>query len=425
MILLLYRFLTDAGAWPLRALLRLRSWRGKEDPARLAERRGLTQLPRPSGHLIWCHAVSVGESLALLSLIKRFCSSPDTHVLLTTGTLSSARLMSDRLPAGALHQFAPWDRRGWVSRFLDHWQPDLAIRMESEIWPNTMRALKDRQIPIAVINARLSDRSMRNWARFPSTARAVFGNIDLTLAQTGTFADRFRGLGARHVDVAANLKLAAEPLGADTNDLAALREQIGTRPVWLAASTHEGEERIALAVHRALSAELPDLLTIIVPRHPGRATEILQFGVELGVTMCQRSRNDSAKIEADVYLADTFGELGLFFRVSPVVFMGKSLTAVGGQNPIEPAHFDCAILFGTHMENFEDIAKTMAGDNMAVQIESGEALEEAVRSFLSDEPRRRSYSTAADALIRHGTEGLEKTHTALQTLLSNSAHNGL
>ena len=421
----LYKFLTDIGAWPLRVFLRLRAWRGKEEPTRLAERRGLTEHPRPDGCLIWCHAASVGESLALLSLINRFCSSPQTYVVMTTGTVSSARVMADRLPSGAVHQYAPWDRCGWVAHFLDHWRPNLAVRMESELWPNTLRVLDERKIPTAMVNGRLSDRSLSGWARFPSTAQSVFECVDLVLAQSDAFADAFRRLGARNVNVTANLKVSADPLPVSVADFDVLRNNLGARPVWLAASTHDGEERIAIDIHCALAADIPGLLTIIVPRHPHRGSEITQLAADRGVTASQRSAGGIVQTDTDVFIADTIGELGLFFRLSPVVFMGKSLSATGGQNPIEPAHFDCAILFGSHMENFEDIAETMISEGVALQVANGEMLENEIRSLLRDEARRSALSTAADALIQRGAEGLEKTHTALQTLLSETTHHGL
>ena len=420
----LYRLLTYIAAWPLRVVLRWRSWRGKEDPARLAERRGLSPLPRPEGRLIWCHAASVGESVGLLPLIDRICSSPKTHVLLTSGTTTSAQIMAQRLPDGATHQFAPWDRRAWVSSFLEHWQPDLAIRMESELWPNTQLLMHERHIPVAVINARLSAGSARGWSRFGAMAKTVFGSIDLVVAQSATFAAAFEHLGARHVKVAPNLKLSANALPVDREALTVLQGSIGARPVWLAASTHDGEEQIAMDVHRSVSKDVPELLTIIVPRHPDRGGDIRQLAAGSGLPVSLRSTNDSIDAETDIYVADTLGELGLFYTVSRVVFMGKSLTATGGQNPVEAAHFECAILFGIHMENFEDIAETMLAAGMAEQVDSQETLENAVRSLLMNDLRRDVLSASASSMVKSGPDGLDQTYGALLTLMDGSDGNG-
>ena len=421
-MLTLYRFLTDIAAWPLRFWLNVRAWRGKEDSERLSERRGLPSRLRPQGTLIWCHAASVGESLALLPLIDKFVSEPDTHVLLTTGTVSSAAVMSQRLPSKVTHQFAPWDRRSWVNRFLDHWQPTLALRMESEIWPNSLTALRERNIPIAVVNGRLSDRSFRRWSYLP--AQSLFESIDLVCAQTKVFSDRFQRLGVKDVQILPNLKLSAAPLPAAGPDVEFLRQMIGKRPVWLAASTHPSEDLVVFNAHRAIAQKIEGVLTIVVPRHPHRGLQMKTIASENNVNAAVRSSADSITADTDIYIADTFGELGLFFRVAPVVFMGKSIGIVGGQNPIEPSHFDCAILFGPHMENFEDIADTMVKESMAIQVADGDAFGETVSSLLLDEKKRASLSHNANTLGHRGLEGLETTYDALKGLLPKSANNG-
>ncbi len=421
-MLALYRFLTDISAWPLSLWLLVRAWRGKEDPERLSERQGLPSRRRPEGKLIWCHAVSVGESLALLPLIKKFVSEPDVLVLITTGTVSSAAVMAQRLPPNVVHQFAPWDRRNWVNRFLDHWQPTLAVRMESEIWPNSLTALQDKGVPIAVVNGRLSERSFRRWSCLP--AQSLFSSIGLVCAQTEAFADRFRQLGALNVRAMPNLKLSAALLPAAETDVESLRQEIGNRPVWLAASTHASEDRVALEAHRAIAQKIDSVLTIIVPRHPHLGLQVKKVASEIDLNAALRTNNESITEGTDIYIADTFGELGLFFRVAPIVFMGKSIGVVGGQNPIEPTHFDCAILFGPHMENFEDIAHVMVKENMALQVADGDALQDAVSSLLSDEKMRASLSNNANTLGQRGVDGLETTFNALTRLMSNSAHNG-
>ena len=275
MLLGAYNILMRVSTPFLQRYLQKRARAGKEDPARSAERRGVADTARPAGKLVWFHAASVGESLSLLSLIAQTRKSyPAVHVLVTTGTVTSAKLMAERLPQGAIHQYVPVDHPVWVARFLDHWQPDLALWAESELWPNLLRSVQARNIPAVLLNARMSKASFRTWSRVKGTAARLLSTFDLCLAQNTAEADRLRKLGAKHVKVSANLKYAAAPLPFDADALADMRAQIATRPVILWASTHAGEEAMAMRVHQALSPQAADLLTIVVPRHPVRGAEI-------------------------------------------------------------------------------------------------------------------------------------------------------
>lgn len=416
----LYRFITDLAAWPLRAILRLRSWQGKEEPLRLAERRGISEACRPDGPVVWCHAASVGEAITFLPIITRLLQDAKVSVLLTTGTVSSARLMAERLPENVIHQFAPWDRRAWIARFLNHWQPDVAVRMESELWPNTLSTLRDGDVPVVVVNGRLSEKSVRGWQLAPKLARDIFACLTQVLAQTPEHADRFTRLGARHVDITGNLKLAAPALPVDEKARANLSAMIGPRPVWLAASTHPGEEDIALEVHKRVAQSLPNVLTIIAPRHAQRGAPIAQAARHQGLAVASRSGDEPITSSTDVYVADTFGELGVLFSLCPVVFIGKSLTVHGGQNPIEPTHFDCAILFGPHMENFGDLATTMVSKNMALQVNDAADLACQVEALLQNPEDRTSLAGAARTLVDSAQDSLEKTITTLFDLLETS-----
>lgn len=420
-MLSLYAFLTDIAAWPLRALLRVRSWLGKEEPLRLAERRGLSALRRPEGVLVWCHAASVGESLAVLPLIQNLIDTSGTHVLLTTGTTTSARLMAERLPTRVIHQFAPMDRRAWISKFLSHWQPNIAVRMESELWPNTLIALKDGGVPVLIINGRLSDRTVKGWARFPGAAKAVMNCIDLVLSQSNEHAEKFRALGARHVKVASNLKLAAPPLPVDQKTMAELKSMVGQRPLWLAASTHPGEEDIIFSMHKILADKYPNVLTMVVPRHPHRGPEIVKQGRNANLQIVLRSAGQDIKNTTSIYVADTLGELGSFFTVAPIVFMGKSLTvrdgAKGGQNPIEPAHFECAIVFGPHMENFDDVAAMMVRKKMALQVANENELAMTLIALFGSADTRQALALAAKEIALTGSDAVGDVLAAIQDLL--------
>jgi 3-deoxy-D-manno-octulosonic-acid transferase len=422
-MLSLYRVLTDCAALPLRVLLRARAWRGKEEPLRLAERRGITACGRPDGALIWCHASSVGEATALLPLISHLLEDPEMTILLTTGTVSSARVMAERLPERAIHQFAPWDRRAWIARFLDHWQPDLAVRMESELWPNTLSALRAGAVPVLVINARLSEASVRGWQRFPAAAQEVMTCLDLVLAQSEEHAARFKTLGAPAVEVAGNLKLAAPPLPVEAIKRDALAAMIRTRPVWFAASTHPGEDEIAFEVHQKLALTRPDVLTIIAPRHPNRGLFISKTAADHGLTAKRRSLDETIEPSTAIYVADTLGELGTLFSIAPIVFMGKSLKVKGGQNPIEPCHFDCAILFGPYMQNFQDIAERMITEGSALRVEDSAALAESVARLMSNNKERLNLSNTAKKIVTTGDDSLRRSGKAILSLIKTTAKN--
>jgi 3-deoxy-D-manno-octulosonic-acid transferase len=382
----------------LRLMLRVRQARGKELSGRLAERRGIDATPRPPGRLIWLHAASVGETMAILPVLSALAEGALT-VLLTTGTLTSAALLTQRLDASlngrVLHRFAPLDVPNWVARFLDHWRPDAAGFVESELWPNLLAACQVRRIPTMLINARLSDRSLAQWRRVPGLARQVLGGFARVQPRSETDADRLRSLGCARVGEPGDLKLAAPPLPADAAELERLRDLLAGRPVWLAASTHSGEETLILAAHRLLAADHPGLLTIVVPRHPQRGVGI--------PAAAYRSRGDDPPAEG-VWVADTLGELGLLYRLAGIVFIGRSLLPPGGgQNPLEPACFGCAIAVGPYTGNFSDHIAMLRAAGGLTEVRDAADLARWVDGLLRDPARRQAMGeAAASAVQRHG-----------------------
>jgi len=333
--------------------LRARAAKGKEDHARRGERYGYASVERPAGPVVWLHAASVGESLAVMPLIDRI-EGFDVSIVLTTGTVTSAAIAEERLSSQTHHQYVPLDMQRAINRFLDHWKPDLAIFAESEIWPTTIRELAARNVPQILVNARMSDRSISRWQQRSGLAEAVFGELAQVIAQTETDAQRFRDLGAPWVTVAGNLKTDVDLPPANPAELAALRAQIGLRPTWLAASTHEGEETCMADTHRMLALHEPNVLSVIVPRHPDRAAQIATELAAQGLHVTTRSSREPITNETQIYLGDTIGEMALYLGLSRIVFMGKSLKAEGGQNPFEPAKAGLAILSGRYVQNFRE-----------------------------------------------------------------------
>ncbi|MEK9672367.1 MAG: 3-deoxy-D-manno-octulosonic acid transferase [Rhodospirillaceae bacterium] len=394
----LYRFLTTAGAPLIQVYLGRRLRKGKEDPYRFGERLGRPSAPRPDGGMIWLHAASVGEALSLLTLIDRLSAEcSDAAILVTTGTVTSARLMADRLPGGVIHQYVPVDRLSYVRRFLDHWSPNLILWAESEFWPNMVSEIGVRGTPMVLINGRVSPGSLKGWSWAPGFIGRLLAAFDLCLGQTQGDADRLVQLGATRAKTVGNLKFAADPLPADREKLDWLRQATAGRPVWLAASTWPGEEDIALRVHNWLKAAHPGLLTIIVPRHPTRGGDIQSGLAAAGARVSRRATSDRIVPETEIYLADTMGELGLFFTLAPVVFMGKSLTAEGGQNILEPARLGVAVLHGPRMTNFGELAQRMAGAGASRVVSDGNDLADAVGQLLGDPAKTDAMAVRARA----------------------------
>lgn len=399
-------------------LLSMRVKRGKEDPSRLNERYGIASRARPAGPLAWIHAASVGESLSILPLIGRLLlARPDLNILVTTGTLTSAELMQARLPERALHQFAPLDHPVFCRNFLDHWAPDLAIWVESEFWPNLITNTHVRNIPLLLINARITEQSYLGWKRWPNTIADLLGRFSVILAQDQASAERLRNLGAKDVRSEGNLKHDAPPLPVNDKELAHLQDLVGSRPVWLAASTHEGEEHIVGEAHLRLSKHYPDLLTLVVPRHPVRGSKIETDFEQQGLHVMRRGASDTLSATTKLYVADTLGELGLFYRLAPVVFVGGTLVPQGGHNPLEPARLDCALIAGPSDFNFADIFRTMKEADAFMPVKDAVTLAGAVARLLQNETERKRYAHAARNIANRDTGAAERVLSHILPLL--------
>jgi 3-deoxy-D-manno-octulosonic-acid transferase len=417
----LWAVLTTVAAPGLRVALRLRQAQGKEAKGRLAERRGIDLTPRPSGRLIWLHAASVGETLSVLPVLSVLAEeAPDATLLLTTGTVTSAELFARRLPElglshRVLHRFAPLDVPDWIRRFLDHWRPDTAGFVESELWPNTLAACRLRAVPVMLINGRLSDRSLVRWQRVPGLARQVLGDFARVQARSETDASRLRELGCRAVTAPGDLKLAAAPLPVDESELHRLKAMLVGRPVWLAASTHPGEEALMFAVHRALAEKHSGLLTIIAPRHPERGAAIAAGAGDIRAS--RRALGDAPPAEG-VWVADTLGELGLWYRLTDIAFVGRSLVPPGGgQNPLEPARLRCAVAVGPHTGNFVDHVGMIRKAGGLIIVQDVSELTRWVGELLCDPALRHTVANAAAASVQRHSELPRRIAVALLELL--------
>jgi 3-deoxy-D-manno-octulosonic-acid transferase len=408
-------------------LLDARAKQGKEDPVRVDERLGRASLPRPDGDLVWLHGVSVGETLSLLPVVERLRQQrPDLTVLVTSGTLTSAQLLARRLPAGVIHQFAPVDGPGAVNAFLDHWRPSLAVFVESELWPNLILETRRRGVRLVLASARITEKTVEGWQRFPGAAREILSAFDRILPQDETSAARLHSLGAR-IDGHVNLKLSGEAPPHDAAAFTRLSAAIGDRPVVVAASTHDGEE---IALVRALDKLADRLCLILVPRHPARSADIAAALERDGYRFAQRSQGREPDRDTDLYLADTLGEMGLFLRLADVVVMGGSFSAalekppVGGHNPLEPARLGKPAVTGPDMSNWAAVTDALVEAGGLAVVQAPWDLPAVLAPLLADTDAARAMGERGRRAAAEAGSGLDRLWETLAPLLPAPAPRG-
>jgi 3-deoxy-D-manno-octulosonic-acid transferase len=416
MTLRVYRKLSFAMVPLAPAVIKRRLKLGKEDPARVSERRGMSADTRPSGPLVWIHGASVGEVLAAAALIEKL-RALDLRILLTSGTVTSAAIVAKRFPSDVIHQYVPYDSPRYVARFLDHWRPSLALFIESDLWPNLILSSAARRLPMVLINGRMSHRSFPRWRRVSGTISALLGRFDICLAQSQVDAERFSALGSRNVLTTGNLKLDVPAPPADPAKLEKLMAVTRGRPIVLAASTHPGEEELLADAHRTLAGYFPQLLTVVVPRHADRGDLVARTIGATGLNVALRSREELPTAVTDIYVADTMGELGLFYRLAPIVFMGGSLVEHGGQNPIEAVKLGASIVHGPHVFNFTDVYEALDAAGGARRADSPDALMKQLGQLLADPKAREASLVAAEHVVEQLGGALERTLSALEPYL--------
>ncbi|MEZ5787860.1 MAG: 3-deoxy-D-manno-octulosonic acid transferase [Xanthobacteraceae bacterium] len=411
-----YRLLATALTPLAGAMLARRLARGKEHPTRILERRGAAGVPRPEGPLVWIHGASVGELVAALPIVERL-RAREFPVLVTSGTVTSAALASQRLPENVIHQFAPLDSPVFVRRFLDHWQPDLALFVESDLWPNLIFGTTQRRIPLILLNGRMSERSFARWRRLPKTIETLLEQFDLCLVRAPEDAERFGALGAPRIQTTGNLKLDVPPLPADLKALTALRVAIAGRQIIVAASTHPDEESAIFEAHRRLRLDYPRLLTIVAPRHPERGAEVAALAAAQNLEAVQRSQGVLPNAATEIYVCDTLGELGLIYRLASVVFMGGSLIPHGGQNPIEPIKLGAPVVHGPHVANFADLYEALDKGSGAGAVIDAADLAARLKALLSDNKMRARLAAAGRKTIDALAGAADRSIAAIEPYL--------
>ncbi|MBU6372663.1 MAG: 3-deoxy-D-manno-octulosonic acid transferase [Alphaproteobacteria bacterium] len=399
--------------------LEARARSGKEDAGRLGERLGRASAARPPGPVVWLHGASVGEMRVALQVQAALAAQRgDLSFLLTTGTQSSAALAARSAPPRTIHQFAPIDRLSAVRRFLDHWRPDLGIFAESDLWPNLITEARRRGVRLALVNGRMSAESLAGWSRTPAMAKRVLAAFDVLLTADMRTADGLSALAGRATPNLGNLKAAAPAPPIDAKALAQLNTAIGARPVWLAASTHAGEDEIVLAAHARLRAARPDALLVIAPRHVERGDAI----AALAGGAPQRSRGETPKPDDAVYVADTMGEMGALYAACGVALVaGSLLPQLTGHNPIEPIRCGAAPLSGPHVESFADVFTDLVAAGAVEIVDGVDALAAAVDAAWASPDLRAARVEAGRAALARGGAALDATLAAITPLLPPQA----
>jgi 3-deoxy-D-manno-octulosonic-acid transferase len=393
----------------IKILTSYRLKKGLEEKDRIGERYGIASVERPRDPLIWIHAASVGETISLIPLIKSYKENyPNHNILLTTTTVTAASIIEQRLSDLCIHQYVPFDVGPWVRQFLKYWKPQLAVLVESELWPNIIIQIHKMKIPLVLLNARLSNRSYHRWLKFRFLARQLLSRFSLCLAQSPSMAKRLIHLGAPKVEVMANLKFAADPLPVSVDKLQKLSRLFKDRVIWVAASTHAGEEEIVIQTHHDLKKRFPNLLTILIPRHPNRCDKVKKLCEDSGLSVQSHSvLQNNSFFDFEIYLVDTIGELGLFFSLSSIVFIGGSFVSVEGHNPIEPVLFKCTVLWGPRMSNFKDVCAHLSDDCYAVQTQK--ELAEGVQNLFLNPEKAKALGAAAFETVKKQAEGVQET----------------
>ncbi|MEM6464987.1 MAG: 3-deoxy-D-manno-octulosonic acid transferase [Pseudomonadota bacterium] len=393
---------------------------GKEDPERVDERFGAATQPRPEGKLVWFHAASVGEALSLLDLIARMTEGRENlSALVTTVTRSSAEILAERLPKGVIHQFAPVDTWAAVGAFLDHWKPDLAVWTESELWPTLLHRTHERGCPMVLVNGRVSEATVRKMSRLGKFAPSLLSRFEHVFVQDPIGEKRFKALGANPQDltVSGSLKAVASALPVDEAQFKSFSNLVKARTVWCAASTHAGEDLSVLKAHRQARRADHSLLLILVPRHPERADEIEEAFTAEGVHLARRSRDEMPNPQTEVYLADTLGEMGLWYRLAMVSFVGGSLVPIGGHNPYEPALLGSAIMTGPHVANFRQVYDRLLDGKAVVMVKDEDALAEALLETINP-ARAAALAAAAWKVTSEASDVIETVRRRLEDLLN-------
>lgn len=399
----------------VKVILKNRITQEKEDGLRVHEKLGTSSIQRPQGLLLWVHAASVGETLSVRKLVSELQERyPHFTILMTTGTRTSSEIVQQKFPDSVLHQYAPLDFQTYVKRFLNFWRPDIALWVESELWPNMLGEIHRRDIPLISINVRFSPKSLKRWRLIPDTFKQIMDNFNHVIVQTKTLEIELKAMGINHVSYFGNLKFATPPLSFDEKMLKTLKSSTKGRPLILAASTHNPEETIFTQAHQKLAKTWPNLLTILVPRHPERSSELQAACQQQGLATQLFSEGCKIQPGTQVFIVDRIGTLGLFYKLCPFAFIGGSLLQRGGHNPIEAAQLGCVPLHGPHIENFQEIYAYFDQYKAVLRIQDEQELLIRLKMLLENPETTKAYQVGGGKALEDQSNILERVVTCLE-----------
>ena len=419
-IIYLYKYLMVLISPVLWIWIRYRLIVGKEHSHRIKERFGYPTIVRPNNSIIWLHGASVGEVKTLFPLVDKIRNNyPDTYILITSATRTSADLIYKNSLPNTYHQYLPLDIPKAVNSFVEYWKPSVLIIAESEIWPNLLTTVKSKNIPIALINGRFSQKSIKSWCLIKNTAQIIFNYFEIIISADMN-TDRFlREVIGDKVQYLGNLKSNASHLEVNKISYNKLKIQIGDRPVWCAASTHKGEEKFIISAHKKLKSKFPSLLLIMALRHPERAKSVIKKIDNL--TVAKHSCDETITNKTDIYLIDTIGDMGLAYSLSEITLVcGSLIKGLKGHNPLEPANFSNAILTGNYFNSFQDIYMSMINLKAAARISSVDKIEKHVSELLSDSNKLKNKQNLAFNFVNRQTSILDTTWYKLRQIISET-----
>ena len=367
-----------------------RIFKKKEDPRRFVEKIGKYSKKNVSNNLIWFHGSSVGEILSIIPLIEKLEKRKNIKkILITSNTLSSAKIINKLKLKKTFHQFFPLDTKFLAEKFLNHWKPKAVFFIESEIWPNMILKIKEKNIPLILLNARITKKSFKKWNSIPSFSKKIFNEFELCLGQNNKTCNYLKILGAKNIKKIGNLKFSQSISELKNNSNLKIKKNLKRKKIIFSAiSTHNGEELFCGKVHANLKKKYKNIITIIIPRHINRATEIKDELNSYNLKVHLHTYNRPINNNTDIYLVDTFGETKSFLKLSKIAFMGKSIFAHGGQNPLEAARLGNRIIHGPNIENFIEVYDLLKKQGISTKIKSYKDLEDLVIKF----DRKKNYS---------------------------------
>ena len=356
-------------------IILVRLFKNKEDKIRFKEKFCSFSKKRGTGKLVWFHGSSVGEILSVIPLVEKLEKKKSIKkILITSSTLSSSNVLSNFKLTKTIHQFFPIDSNFLTEKFLNYWNPSVAIFIESEIWPNMLMNIKKKSLPLILLNARITKKSFNKWRMIPSMSKILFNTFNICFSQNKETKKYLKSLGSKKIKFLGNLKYSESKTQKENTLNNSLKNILNYKKVWCAASTHNSEEKICAIAHKKLKKKYKNLLTIIIPRHTQRAESIASEIQDIGLKIQIRSMKNKLSNNTEIYLADTYGETKSFYNICKTVFLGGSLINHGGQNPLEPVRLGCKVVHGPYIQNFTEVYQLLKKGGLSSKFNNVEQL---------------------------------------------------